>query len=87
MYAPNICSVEYTCTIFPATTLVIGISNIFLTANLFSRSPKVTFLLILFFLGNFLWNTSAKVSGSIPGHSWVFLSLFFTLFYLRLSRY
>ena len=24
----------------------------------------------LFFLGNFLWTTSAKVSGSIPGHGW-----------------
>ena len=44
------------------------------TSELVSCSLNVTFLLI-FFLGNFLRNTSAKVSsGSIPGHGWVFVS-------------
>ena len=36
----------------------------------FSGSLNITFLLI-FFLGNFLRNTSAKVPSSIPDHGWV----------------
>ena len=49
-----------------------------LPTNLFSWSLNVTFLLILFFLGNFLRNTSAKISGSIPSNGWVvFFSFFF----------
>ena len=46
------------------------LKNGFLYSNFFSRSLSVIFLLILlfFFLGNFLRNTSAKVSSLIPGH-------------------
>ena len=48
----------------------------FLPANLCSWSLNLTFLLVFFFFGNFLRNTSAMVSGSIPGHDWVFFPLF-----------
>ena len=45
--------------------------------NLFLRGLNVTFLLILFFVGNFLRSNSAKVSGSIPGHGWDCIFIYF----------
>ena len=35
------------------------------------------FMLLFSFSGNFLRNTSAEVSGSIPGHGWVFVLFLF----------
>ena len=39
------------------------------------------FMLLFSFSGNFLRNTSAEVSGSIPGHGWVFVLFLFCFFF------
>ena len=53
----------------------------FLPTNLFSWSLNVTVLLFLFFLGNFLKNTSAKFTGSIPDHGWVLFCFVFSFLF------
>ena len=54
---------------------------VFIHELVFEESKCYFFLLILlFFLGDFLRNTTAKVSCSIAGHGWFFLSFFFFFF-------
>ena len=52
------------------------------TRNLFLQNLNVFFFVVdlVVLLGNFLRYTSAKVSGSIPGHGWVNFSPFFSFF-------
>ena len=56
---------------------------VFIHELVFEESKCYFFLLILlFFLGDFLRNTTAKVSCSIAGHGW-----FFSFFFLLLFSY